>query len=465
MQLPQEFIDSLGRCRAPWTDTLLEALGDRPSVSVRLNRHKTGPGDRPADAAGVSWCGDGFYLRERPGFTFDTALHQGLYYVQDASSMFVSHAVRQLVGDTERPLKVLDACAAPGGKTTAIIDALPEGSSVVANEYVPQRAAVLRENLAKWGYPLVAVTQGDTSRFRDFPGAFDIVAADVPCSGEGMMRKDEEARRQWSPDLVRQCAARQREILSNLWIALRPGGYLIYSTCTFNLCENEDMVRWLMTEYGAEPVAVNADASWNLAPALADDVKAWRFIPGLIEGEGLFMAVVRKTADGPVPPVRRKEKSRVRQSGRQRPAPVPDAVRNWLDDRYPAMVSVDENRVFATFLTDSPVAPRMEIGTVKGRYVIPSQELAMSQALRRGAFREVEIERSQAIDYLRCEAITLPPETPSGIVLLTCGGHPLGFAKNLGNRANNLYPKQWRILSQKPSTLPEPVLPSGNEAL
>lgn len=209
-----------------WLATLIDALGREPSVAVRLNAGKTGAGKSVVGGRRVGWNDAGFHLSERPAFTFDPALHQGLYYVQDASSMFVGHVVGELTRNAAGPLTVLDACAAPGGKTTAVIDALPEGSVVVANEFVAKRAAVLRENLAKWGYPYVVVTQGDTSRFSQMEGVFDIVVADVPCSGEGMMRKDEDAVGQWSDGLVEQCSRLQHEILGNLWGALRPGDTL-----------------------------------------------------------------------------------------------------------------------------------------------------------------------------------------------------------------------------------------------
>ena len=245
MELPAQFLDIIRSYGSEAFEALPRALAEEPSVSVRFNRAK---GFGPAPSADtVSWCPQGIYLPERPAFTFHPPLHQGAYYVQDASSMFLWHVLSRLTADG-RPVRYLDACAAPGGKTTVALDVLPQGSVVVANEYDGRRAGILRENLTKWGAPLHVVTSGDTARFSAYPSAFDIIAADVPCSGEGMMRKDPEAVSQWSPALVEQCVERQREIIANLWPALAPGGYMVYSTCTFNREENELMVSRLIED-------------------------------------------------------------------------------------------------------------------------------------------------------------------------------------------------------------------------
>jgi len=451
MAIPQDFSNYLKKLDVPWLASLARAMECEPEISVRLNRAK--PADSfPAGLQRVPWCPDGLYLPERPAFTFDPRLHQGSYYVQDASSMFISHAIRSIVSSAAGPVKVLDACAAPGGKTTAITDALPYGSLVVANEFVPERATVLRENLAKWGYPFTTVTQGDTALFRNFPAFFDIVAADVPCSGEGMMRKDAVAASQWSPSLVRQCAERQREIIANLWPSLRPGGYFIYSTCTFNREENEDMVAHMIETFKAESIALPVPQEWGIAPSLNPGIAAYRFIPGLIRGEGLFMAVLRKPLADQPPEIRSTPKKERRRSAAKSSAPkLPDYIKDWLTTCGNfEFDSAPDGRVFASF-TDYPVfTPTLEIGEIKGRDIIPSQQLAMNRTLNMNVFPNIEVSEETAIDYLRREAITLPYGSPRGITLLTFAGRPLGFAKNLGNRANNLYPKHWRILSRRP---------------
>lgn len=444
--IPPLFTARMSEVDSGLANALTEALATTdPVVSVRYNKRK---GMRPGNSADrVPWCAMGEYLGERPKFTFDPALHQGRYYVQDASSMFIGHVIGQLTGDS--PVAYLDACAAPGGKTTAAIDALPCGSHVVANEYVPLRAAVLRENLVKWGCPYATVTKGDTCQFRKYPARFDIIAADVPCSGEGMMRKDAEAVAQWSPALVAQCADRQREIISNLWGALRPGGYLIYSTCTFNVEENEDMVDRLVKDYGAEPVEIDVPEEWKIAGAVKGDMPVYRFMPQNLRGEGLFMAVVRKPSD--------EGNTMARKSKRQKDnkgAKMPEAVRDvskWLKPEYEAQLEFDGEYVWGVpggFDMSDPLRPRTPVALVKGKTVIPTQELAMSDMLNRGAMNEVDVDRDTALTYLRHEALQLADNAPKGYVLLTYEGMPLGFVKNLGNRANNLYPAGWRILSK-----------------
>lgn len=434
---------------------LEEALAEEPSVSVRVN-----PGKGVATPGGVAeipWCPTGFWLDERASFTWDPAMHQGLYYVQDSSSMIVAPAMRRAVESigADDGLLLLDACAAPGGKTTAAINALPSGSFVVANEYMPARAAVLAENLAKWGSAATMVTRGDTSRFRKLRHTFDIVIADVPCSGEGMFRKDPEAVRQWTPALVQECAQRQREIVANLWEALRPGGVMIYSTCTFNRAENEDILAWILEEYPeAIHMPLNLPEEWGTVTTDG----CTHFVPGRVRGEGLAIFMVSKGKPSPAS-VRGAKNAVKEKRKKQRPeAEVPAACREWLDtpeaydirNREGSIVALPARwsaRALDMSATLDTVALGVEIATLKGRDAIPSQRLALSTSLRRNAFPEVDADYSTAIAYLHREAVTLPEDTPRGFVLLTYMGRPLGFVKNIGNRANNLYPAEWRILS------------------
>lgn len=450
MQLPEGFIDQFSECDPNPFTGLAEALASESPVSLRYN---SGKGMMPpAGSEAIGWCSQGIYLPERPMFTLDPAIHQGLYYVQDASSMFIWHIIKQLTANAA-PVRYLDACAAPGGKTTAALDALPAGSTVVANEFVGTRAAVLRENVTKWGNPRCIVTQGATDRFANDGIEFDIIAADVPCSGEGMMRKDAKAVEQWTPQLVDQCAARQREIIDNLWSSLAPGGYFIYSTCTFNRRENEDMVSYMVERYGAETVAVATDGFEGITGALDSDMPCYRFIPGLVRGEGQFMAVVRKSAESASITPSKKERKEKNARKADKPVKAPKEAAEWVNLPEGARLTADaDGRVFAEMPSpfDNPrYVPRLEIATVKGRDIIPSHALAMSTMLRTDAFTKIELDRDEALRYLRCEAIALPEGTPRGIVLLTHNSHPLGFAKNVGSRANNLYPKAWRILARQ----------------
>lgn len=370
--------------------------------------------------------------------------------------MFIQEAVRQATYGINRPLRILDSCAAPGGKTTAMIDALPSDSMIVANEYDAKRCAVLRENLAKWGYPYYTITQGDTARFRDYPEIFDLILADVPCSGEGMMRKDSRAIEQWSENLVNQCEARQREILRNLWPSLRPGGVLIYSTCTFNTRENEQIVSWLSSELGAVPLELETPYGSKILPPTPPYTSGLHFVPGITRGEGLFMAALRKPGTSPIENCSEKGviNDKARKNKKQRPHAkadiFPPEVNEWIDSKYPVSFRSDYEKITATIhhpLALPGLTPTLDIAYVKGKNLIPTQQLALSRLLSQSAFQKTEVSKETAIKYLRHESVSLPGSIHRGIILLTYEGFPLGFVKNIGAHANNLYPKAWRILS------------------
>lgn len=429
---------------------LAEVLASTPpETSVRINPRK--PGFTPADSDGkVPWHENGIYLAGRPVFTLMPELHSGAFYVQDASSMFASALLGQALGilGGDTPVAYLDACAAPGGKTTAAIDRLPEGSLVVANEYEPKRIPALRENLVRWGCPDVIVTRGDAAALGACGEMFDIIAADLPCSGEGMMRKEPEAVRQWSKALVKECAEMQFRIASALVPALRSGGFFIYSTCTFNLDENERNVLRLVRECGLEPVAIScADPAWGILPgekiseALPPESCA-RFYPGKIRGEGQFAALLRKPGiHSPVPPVPPRKK--------QKPHPLAyllrDPGRYVITPELTAFPLRYRQQLQEISAATKVVSAGLELGVTKGKDFIPSHALAHSLALNPDAFARVPLDLEEALSYLRGNAPRLPEGTPKGIVLLTYNSLPLGFAKNIGSRANTLLPSSARI--------------------
>lgn len=448
---------------ALFADTVIPTLGDEgqpllnalregePCKSVRLNRSK--PTDAVTQGDGVGWCEAGRYVESDRGFTLDPLFHSGAYYVQEASSMFAGYAVKCVAGD--EPVVLIDACAAPGGKTTAAIDSLPAGSLVIANEIVPARCAVLKENIVKWGYPSVIVTRGDTAALAKLGEVADIILADVPCSGEGMMRKDETAVAQWNPGLVESCAERQREIVSNLWQALCPGGFMIYSTCTFNRHENEENLAYIINQLGGEPVEIPVDEGWGIAPGIHTPYPCYRFLPHRLRGEGLFVAVVRKPGEPSSghSDARRKDKRDRRKSVSQGPD---RAVRDWVSAPDDMNFSLADDRInaFPTRWTDllrrvesvtSVVHHGIPVATVKGRDLIPAHGLAMSARLASEAFPRVELSLPDALNYLRREAVVLPESAPRGYVVVTHSGLPLGFVKNLGSRSNNLYPPEYKI--------------------
>lgn len=285
---PQEFVnmmvDSLGKNRA---EKVLEGLCGEPSVSVRVNPFKMSLSDLREHFGALSgdpvpWAeNESFYLNGRPSFTLDPLFHTGAYYVQEASSMYVGKMIEKALEELgkDRAVRVLDLCAAPGGKTTQILSHISKTGELIANEVISSRVPVLAENVAKWGCSNVRVSCSDASAFAS--ESFDIVLVDAPCSGEGMFRKDDTAVRNWSLNNVKLCAARQRRIVSDVWNALLPGGYMVYSTCTFNRFENEDNVKWICENMGAVTVGMR------------------HFYPGEDRGEGFFAALLRKNGDLP----------------------------------------------------------------------------------------------------------------------------------------------------------------------
>ena len=418
-----------------------EALQTPPPVSVRLNPFKTPAAGKPfPEGERVPWSAEGRYIGERPAFTLDPLLHAGAYYVQDASAMAVGEVLRRcLEPSAGTPVRVLDACAAPGGKTTDAAASLRgsygDGFLLVSNEVMRQRASVLKDNVAIWGDPCVAVTSADPAAFGAMGGFFDLVIADVPCSGEGMFRKDEGAVRDWLEAAVSICAARARRIVSALWPALRQGGILIFSTCTFNHFENGDNVRWIASELGADIVTPQIDA-----PGAIPADGGYLFVPGMVRGEGQFVAALRKTAPGS-----RVSSFRTKGGG----ATLPDGLLDrpcTLRLRGDTVIALPEAIAADAAALDSlhPLSVGTAAGRFKGRDFIPSADLALSLLLAPDAFPSVSLDREKALAFLHRDTLVLPG-APKGFVRVDYDGLPLGFVKNLGQRCNNLHPADRRI--------------------
>ena len=436
------------------------ALDETPPVSVRLNPWKwTGPLAEGLSAGPVPWCREGVYLTRRPNFTFDPLLHAGAYYVQEASSMFLAHVLRQYV---DHPVKMLDLCAAPGGKSITALTALPEGSLLFSNEPIRTRACILAENLMKLGCPDVVVTQNYPADYHKSGLQFDVVLTDAPCSGEGMFRKDPKAIEEWTPGHVENCRRLQREIVGEAWQCLRPGGLLVYSTCTLNRKENEDNVAWMEEELGARLLPVDTKEEWGITGSLAADWQrpVYRFLPARAKGEGMFFAVMRKPGADQLPCSlpQEKEKTKNKKKNRQDsrtgtpalPCPIlqPDDYCQRDMGQLTAAIptrwvqALDEARALKVLHAG------IALGCRKGKDFVPDQGLALSTQLDRQQTACAELSRQAAVAYLqKSTALTLPPDTPRGLVLLTCQGHALGWAKHLGNRTNNLYPAEWKIKS------------------
>ena len=395
------------------------AFDNEAPVSIRVNPSKVSL----ANGERVPWCAEGYYLNDRPQFTFDPLLHAGCYYVQEASSMFVTHILRTV--DSSSPnyqlsarlcrlalprtihyQLALDLCAAPGGKSTALRSVLPPDCVLISNEPMGNRAQILLENVTKWGAPNHIVTNNYPRDFRKAKLKFDFILCDVPCSGEGMFRKDPNAISEWSAQNVEKCWQLQREIVADAWECLNPGGLLIYSTCTYNTKENEENIRWILDTYDAQVLDIPVDSSWNITGSLLDGFHepVYRFIPGITRGEGLFVCALRKRVDS------------------------------------------------LQFTVDSKKKQNYQLSTI----ICQLKKLKVLEAEFEKSDVCVDVDFAEALKYLRGEALVLPPDTPRGIVTITYQGQPLGPVKNIGNRANNLYPKAWRIKSTHlPATAPK----------
>ena len=461
MKLPFDFCNEIKVLLKDEYDEFLSAIDSPEPVSIRLNRAKypVSPSFSP-----VAWCGDGYYLDRRPSFTFDPLFHAGAYYVQEASSMFLAQAVGQL---SEKPVKALDLCAAPGGKSTLLLASLPQGSLLVANEVIRSRAQVLNDNIKKWGYPNAVVTNNDPSCFAQLSDYFDFILADVPCSGEGMFRKDPEAVNEWSPENVALCAARQQRIIKEIWPALKPGGLLVYSTCTYNTKENEENIDWICRELGAETVALTVNEEWNISEALKGNRHCYRFFPHRVKGEGFFLSVLRKDGEASES-VSGKQASKINRERSKTALSFPH--RNWMREPSLFAFDVSEQEVTAypevlkeemLFLSKTlkPLSVGLQVATLKGREWAPSHALALSLDFARETVASIDLNLEDAIRYLKRDTIQLPDNLPAGYVLITYNSVPIGWVKNIGRRSNNLYPQECRIKTTYMPAELTPVLP------
>lgn len=441
--LPVEFIDIMQQQLGGEAQQLFDALETESPTSIRLN-DKVDELAFDADIEEVPWNYDGYYLSERPPFTLDPLFHAGCYYVQEASSMLIEQVLEQYV----RPNSVvLDLCAAPGGKSTLISQFLGADGLLVANEVVRQRVFVLSENIQKWGNGNTVVTHNSAEDFGDMlPNTFDCMLVDAPCSGEGMFRKDSNARTEWSVRNMRMCVERQRSILEGAWQALKPGGLLIYSTCTFNHFENEDNVRWVAENLGGDVLSLKLDPSWSVTETLA----GYHCYPHKVKGEGLFIAVIRKRrAD--FRPIKYKTDKKIVNI----PAETETLVKSWLQhpddwalrlsDRfinaYPLQYKELIDYMWSKFIC---ISTGFGLAEERPSGYAPQHSLSMAKDLKRGVFPELPVNLDTARAYLRNEALP-GVDKPMGIMLVTYNNVPLGFVKNVGQRCNNLYPKEWRI--------------------
>ena len=434
---------------------LCEALATEPTTSVRLNPLKMTTSKW--ESRKVEWSRWGYLLDTRPSFTLDADFHAGAYYVQEASSQFAGYIMSQALGGEQEceGKYILDMCAAPGGKSTHYATLVGERGLVVANEINRSRAAVLADNARKWGLGNMVVSCNDSSRFRQVEEWFDAVAVDAPCSGEGMFRKLDEAQEQWSEANVAMCAERQWEIFQNAFEALKPGGVMLYSTCTFNRSEDENILERAMELYGESFEAVDeisVGENWGVVVGQVGAFRTYRFFPHKLSGEGMFMAVARKAGTS--------SKRRQLKSRRQIIAAVDkrsaEELGRWVREPEGMKFFAAGDMLYgcrkehygdieALSGVLSVIYSGVAMGQIFKNKLKPDGALALYVGLNRDALECREVGEEDVLKFLRKQDISAE-NFAEGINLVLHNGQALGFVKRIGARVNNMYPNSLRIL-------------------
>jgi 16S rRNA C967 or C1407 C5-methylase (RsmB/RsmF family)/NOL1/NOP2/fmu family ribosome biogenesis protein len=441
---PVKFTERLKQQKYIDAQELVEALDKPAPVSIRLNPGKW-PG-MPVNSERVPWAGNGYYLDPRPLFTLDPLFHAGCYYPQEASGMFLEQIYNQVIKD-KRNIRVLDVCGAPGGKSTHLSSLIGSGGLLVANEVIRSRTGILAENITKWGYGNTIVTNSDPEGFSELRGYFDMILVDAPCSGEGMF-SDLSVRNEWSPENTALCSDRQKRIVMDIWPSLKENGILIYSTCTFNPEENEEIIRWLSDKTKAQPVRIDISKFEGITEINHCGISGYGFYPGKIKGEGLFISVLKKPGDSPGINIPRpgKDDNKVTDNDSKTAAKLIDSNLQNLyrngDIVYELSLPVEEYR----FLRNHLRVIKAGTALFKSRRddFTPLHDLALYCNIKDDAFPKIELDYQQSVTFLKKENLTLR-ESVHGWILLAYKGVNLGFAKNIGSRINNYFPMEWRI--------------------
>ena len=444
MQLPAALLNSLQGLKGFDKESFEEVHSSGQQItSIRLNPFKKA--DFQNQKSEIPWTEHGYYLETRPSFTFDPLFHAGCYYVQEASSMFLEQAFRKTT-DLSKQLRVLDLCAAPGGKSTHIQSLISKDSLLVSNEVIRSRAAVLKDNIVKWGSPNVVVTNNDPKDFARLQNYFDVIVVDAPCSGSGLFRRDPAAITEWSENNVQLCSQRQQRILADIWPALKNDGILIYSTCSYSRQEDEEIVSWLKTEFSVAAITLPVDP--GLGITISDG--GCRFWPDKVKGEGFFIACFQKKEGddyvalkikGKAEPITNKERT---------------IINNWVKSdglsfvkhaetvyAWPEILYNDFNLLLGQLRV---IYSGVLTGVLMRDKLVPDHALAMSDIFS-ASVGKIELAYEDAIKYLQRKELRLDTQF-RGWHLAACQGHPLGWINILPNRINNYYPKELRILKE-----------------
>lgn len=437
VELPEAFVQRVTNDSFLGT-ALLDALNEEQPVAIRINSLKGTSVFSGLES--IPWSKNGFYLKERPIFTLDPHFHGGRYYPQEAGSQFIDCILRQL-SLPESPV-ILDLCAAPGGKSTLITDFLDGKGLLLANEVIQSRSRILKENLTKWGAKNTLVSNNDPADFEALTATFDCILIDAPCSGEGMFRKDPDARNEWSEESVNLCAARQKRIVMDVWDSLKPNGYLIYSTCTFNEQENESNVHWILDQTDSELVSPQIPHAKKGRGGVGHYT-----LPSELKTEGFYVVVLRKLGEERVSKNKSKKKSSLT---RLKPE---NWMTEWVNTDHSEFVQWN-NYLFAVPADQLELIEKLhlqlriiklgtELGEISRKGLIPNEALALGNELLSAHIPDISLSKEEALHYLKGETFNLPGK--QGFHTVSFEGTKLGWIKHLGNRFNNFYPKEWRI--------------------
>lgn len=450
MNLPKSFIDSLAGVEGFERESFeaVHKTGEQ-ITSIRLHPQKKANVQPDLLDGKVPWSSHGYYLKERPSFTLDPLFHAGAYYVQEASSMFLEYALQSRIKGTGKGLKILDLCAAPGGKSTLLACLYPE-ALIVSNEVIKSRAAILVENTTKWGMPNMVVTNNDPEHFKDFVAYFDIIVVDAPCSGSGMFRKDPDAINEWSEQNVIHCSQRQERILANILPCLKEQGILVYSTCSYSMEEDEKIADWLVSVMNLTSCKIKMDGYWNIVETISNQSKAYgyRFYPNLLKGEGFYLAAFQKTESSGQDRLKELPLVKPSKSELEQLAPfVTDFAEAFYfkqnnSIRYLPPALVNDLQALSSRLYIKKAG--IEMGEFKGKSWVPSHEWAVSVLPKQG-FPSISLDKESAIQFLKRGNFSVASAN-SGWNWVAFQELTLGLVKVLPNRINNYYPSEWRIL-------------------
>lgn len=455
MFLPVEFQNRMQAQLGDDYAAFLSSLSDTAPSSIRHNPNKAIL-QAQENATKVAWEEHSYYLAERPVFTLDPTFHAGAYYVQEASSMLIGHALKQKI-NLDNSLKILDLCAAPGGKSTLLASLMNDKSILLSNEVIKNRVNVLKENLLKWGNSNVMISNHEAGEMSNLEHFFDIVLIDAPCSGEGLFRKDENATKEWSLENVNLCSLRQRKIVGEAIALLKENGILIYSTCTYNADENMNNVAWIATSFGCQSEKISIPKDWGVEEISQENSFGYQCYPHKVKGEGFFFSVFTKKEHQML-----EHKTNFNKKNEFEPLnkKEEEILKAWIRDDIQCsyyrkgngkIIAIPKNILQASLMIEQAlkrVSLGIEIGEFKGKDFIPSHDLALSSLINPN-FQSIELSKEEALLFLKKELQSIESELKSW-TLARYQGLNLGWMKVLPNRINNYLPTEFRIRMDLP---------------